>query len=191
MSRSLAAAPLTLHGVFIQIFDVGVLLAGASGVGKSELALELLARGHRLIADDAAEFVDAGAGRVEGRCPPLLSGFLEVRGLGILNVERMFGTASLLPNCPLDLILRLLLPAELSEMPDRVYGQRNTRAVLGVDVAEIALPIRLGHNLAALAEAASRDQQLKRLGYDAAADFVERQMRAIERAQTRSEERSA
>ena len=181
----------TLHGVFIRIFDLGVLLAGGSGVGKSELALELLARGHRLIADDAAEFVAAGDGRIEGRCPPLLSGFLEVRGLGILNIERMFGATSLLPSCPLDLILRLLLPSEVTEMPDRVFGQRNTRAVLGVGITEIALPIRLGHNLAALAEAASRDQQLKRAGYDAAADFVARQRLAIERAERQPGERSA
>ncbi|MDB5969588.1 MAG: hypothetical protein JWQ90_2038 [Hydrocarboniphaga sp.] len=191
MSSPDAATPLTMHGVFIQIFDVGVLIAGGSGVGKSELALELLARGHRLIADDAAEFVDADNGRVQGRCPPLLRGFLEVRGLGILNIERMFGASALLASCPLDLILRLLLPTEVTEMPDRVYGQRNTRSVLGAGIPEIALPIRLGHNLAALAEAACRDQQLKRGGYDAAADFVERQMRAIEANATSVEERSA
>jgi serine kinase of HPr protein (carbohydrate metabolism regulator) len=178
-----AIKSVTLHGVFIQIFDVGVLLAGGSGVGKSELALELLARGHRLIADDAAEFIESGSEgkpRIEGRCPPLLRGFLEVRGLGILNIERMFGSAALLERCPLDLILRLLLPTEVTEMPDRVFGQRRTRAVLDVGVPEIALPIRLGHNLAALAEAACRDQQLKRSGYDAAADFVARQRRAID-----------
>lgn len=185
-----AAAAQTLHGVFIQIFDVGVLLAGGSGVGKSELALELLARGHRLIADDAAEFVAAGPGQIEGRCPPLLSGFLEVRGLGILNVGRMFGDAALLTSCPLDLVLRLMLPAEVGDTPDRVFGQRGTCTVLGVDIAEIALPIRLGHNLAALAEAASRDQRLKRAGYDAAADFVARQRRAIEQSATFPQERS-
>lgn len=180
MSSLDAAAPLTLHGVFIQIFDVGVLLAGASGVGKSELALELLARGHRLVADDAAEFLGRDQGRVHGRCPPLISGFLEVRGLGILSIERMFGAAALLAGCPLDLILRLLPPTEVGDMADRVYGQRNTRLVCGIGVPEIALPIRVGHNLAALAEAACRDLQLKRGGYDGAADFVARQMRAIE-----------
>ncbi|WP_428309899.1 hypothetical protein [Hydrocarboniphaga sp.] len=175
----MSSAPLTLHGVFIQIFDVGVLLVGGSGVGKSELALELLARGHRLIADDAAEFIKAGDGRIHGRCPPLLRGFLEVRGLGILNIERMFGAAAVLDGCPLDLMLRLIAPSEAAEMPDRVYGQRNTRPLLGAGIAEIALPIRVGHNLAALAEAACRDQQLKRSGYDAAADFVARQTSAI------------
>lgn len=170
--------PLTLHGVFLQIFDLGVLLAGGSGVGKSELALELLSRGHRLIADDAAEFSLEGE-RVVGRCPPLLRGFLEVRGLGVLNIERMFGPAALIDRCPLDLILRLQLPAEIEEMPDRVFGQRKVCSLLACEIPEISLPIRLGHNLAALIEAASRDQSLKRVGYDAAADFVERQRRAI------------
>jgi serine kinase of HPr protein (carbohydrate metabolism regulator) len=176
----MSSAPLTLHGVFIQIFDVGVLLVGGSGVGKSELALELLARGHRLIADDAAEFIAADDGRIHGRCPPLLRGFLEVRGLGILNIERMYGDAAVLDGCPLDLMLRLMPPSEVADMSDRVYGQRKTRALLGAGIPEIALPIRVGHNLAALAEAACRDQQLKRSGYDAAADFVARQSRAID-----------
>ncbi len=172
--------PLTLHGVFIQIFDLGVLLAGGSGVGKSELALELLTRGHRLIADDATEF-SADGERVTGHCPPLLQGFLEVRGLGILNVGRMFGPGALLEACPLDLILRLHLPADNRPLPDRIYGQRQVCGLLGRQIPEIGLPIRLGHNLAALAEAACRDQTLKRSGYDAAADFVDRQRCAIER----------
>lgn len=174
-----ATASVTLHGVFIQIFDLGVLLSGSSGVGKSELALELLSRGHRLVADDATEFALDEQGRLIGRCPALLEGFLEVRGLGVLNIGRMFGAETLLRSCPLDLVLRLL-PPEISGVPDRVYGQRNARTLLGVEVPEIALPIRVGHNLAALAEAACRDQKLKRSGYDAAEDFIRRQHRAIE-----------
>lgn len=174
-----ATHSVTLHGVFIQIFDLGVLLAGGSGVGKSELALELLSRGHRLIADDAAEFALDEYGRLIGHCPALLEDFLEVRGLGVLNIERMFGPEALLRSCPLDLVLKLL-PPDISGVPDRVFGQRNTRLLFGVEVSEIALPIRVGHNLAALAEAACRDQKLKRSGYDAAEDFIRRQRRAIE-----------
>lgn len=173
------AEAVMLHGVFMQIFDLGVLLTGGSGVGKSELALELLSRGHRLVADDAIEFARDEGGEVTGSCPPLLEGFLEVRGLGVLNVERMFGAAALQGRARLDLVLRLLLPHETPE-PDRVYGQRRTRDVLGAAIAEIALPIRVGHSLAALAEAASRDQKLKRAGYDAAEDFVARQRRMID-----------
>lgn len=174
-----AALATTLHGVFIEIFGLGVLIEGRSGSGKSELALELLARGHRLIADDAAEFTIEGAGVVVGRCPALLQGFLEVRGLGILNVQRMFGDSALLAQCKLDLVLQLQPWDAMRELPDRIYGPRARRCVLGVELSEIALPVRPGHSLAVLAEVACRDQQLKHAGYDAAADFVDRQRAAI------------
>ena len=177
MTPSAPAAQI-LHGVFLRVFDVGVLLSGESGVGKSELALELLARGHRLIVDDAVQFDPAGengAAIAIGRCPPLLRGFLEVRGLGVLNIERMFGDAALIERSRLDLVLRLQNAGAVGEAPDRIWGQRRHCRVAGAEVPEIALPIRVGHNLAVLAEAACRDQLLKRGGYDAAADFVERQ----------------
>lgn len=179
MTAAPATAPLILHGVFIEIFGLGVLIAGRSGIGKSELALELLARGHRLIADDAAEFELALDGRVVGRCPPLLYGFLEVRGLGILHVGRMFGEPALRAAKALDLILRLDGAGDHTDPPDRLYGRRLDTAVCGRLIPEIALPMRVGQSLATLAEAACRDQTLKRDGYDAAADFVARQQRRI------------
>ncbi len=174
-----AAGAVTLHGVFIEVFGLGVLLAGRSGVGKSELALEMLARGHRLIADDAAEFEPAEDGRVLGRCPPLLYGFLEVRGLGILNVERMFGELALCASNALDLILRLDAANETTDS-DRLHGRRIETWVCGKPIPEILLPVRVGQSLATLVEAACRDQTLKRDGYDAAADFMARQRRCIE-----------
>lgn len=174
-----AARTITLHGVFVEIFGLGVLLAGKSGVGKSELALEMLARGHRLIADDAAEFELAHDGRVVGRCPPLLYGFLEVRGLGVLHVGRMFGEPALRASKALDLILRLDA-GEGGEI-DRLRGRRIETPVCGKPIPEILLPVRAGQSLATLAEAACRDQTLKRDGYDAAEDFMARQMLSIER----------
>lgn len=165
--------------MFVEIFGLGVLLAGKSGVGKSELALEMLARGHRLIADDAAEFELAHDGRVVGRCPPLLYGFLEVRGLGVLHVGRMFGEPALRASKALDLILRLDA-GEGGEI-DRLRGRRIETPVCGKPIPEILLPVRAGQSLATLAEAACRDQTLKRDGYDAAEDFMARQMRSIER----------
>lgn len=169
----------TLHGVLIEIFGLGVLLAGRSGVGKSELALEMLARGHRLIADDAAEFERAPDGRVVGRCPPVLYGFLEVRGLGVLHVGRMFGEPALRASKALDLILRLHAPGDYTDPPDRLHGRRTDTRVCGKPIPEISLPVRAGQSLATLAEAACRDQTLKRDGYDAAEDFVSRQMQSI------------
>lgn len=174
---------LTLHGVLLRVSGVGVLLTGASGVGKSELALELLSRGHHLIADDAAEFRRSGA-LLRGRCPPLLQGFIEVRSLGILNVPRLFGRRSVLSSVRLDLVLSLETPQPASiHGLERLSGYRRTREILGVTVDEISIPIRLGHNLAVLVETACRDFALRRTGYHADADMTQRQMREIRRQQ--------
>lgn len=169
----------SLHGVFIQIFGVGVLLAGPAGVGKSELALELLGRGHRLIADDAAEFHLNASKQLIGVCPALLSGFIEVRGLGVLNARRMFGEDAVAERARLDLIL-FLEPSADAQPLDRLHGRRGQQSVLGVGVPQLRLPVRVGHNLAAVAEAACRDQKLRAGGYDAAEDLIARQMQQIE-----------
>ena len=171
----------TLHGVFMQVHGVGVLLAGHSGVGKSELALELLTRGHQLIADDAAEFAVRGHSLL-GRCPPLLAGFLEARSLGILNVRRMFGARSVARNHWLHLIVQLEMRSERIAVPpalERLHGRRGAREIMGVSVPEISIPIRLGHNLAVLVEAACRDHLLRENGYRADDDLAARQLQAI------------
>ncbi|TXH06422.1 MAG: hypothetical protein E6R07_00035 [Nevskiaceae bacterium] len=169
--------------MFMELFGLGVLLAGPSGVGKSELALELLTRGHRLIADDAAEFLRAADGSVHGRCPPLLQGFLEARSLGILNVGEMFGARSLCDEHRLDLVIRLEFRHDmLARTPqplERLEGRRSIGTVLGVDLPEVSIPIRLGHNLAVLVEAACRDLRLRQTGYRADEDFAARQLQAI------------
>lgn len=176
---------MTLHGVLMRVHGVGVLLTGASGVGKSELALELLSRGHRLVADDAAEFA-VERGVLRGRCPPLLQGFIEARSLGILNVRRLFGRRSVVGATRLDLIIALDTPAALPETGlERLSGQRSTRAVLGVDVPAISIPVRLGHNLAVLVEAACRDDRLRRRGYRADIDLTRRQMLEIRKQDRR------
>lgn len=171
---------ITLHGVFIEIFGLGVLIAGRSGAGKSELALELVGRGHRLIADDVAEFEASVDGGVIGRCPPLLYGFLEVRGLGVVNVGRMFGEAALRHTMSLDLILRLDGAPDPDEVPDRLHARRTQVQVCGQPIAQIHLPRRALQSVVTLAEVACRDQRLRIEGYDAAADFIARQARSIE-----------
>lgn len=170
-----------LHGVFVEIMELGVLLAGPSGVGKSELALELLGRGHRLIADDASEFTVDATGGLIGHCPPLLAGFLEARSLGILNVQKMFGAQSQRDSCALDLVIRLQIPSEVQmQAQERLEGRRATVRILDVAVPEISIPIRLGHNLAVLVEAACRDHKLRQAGYRADEDFTARQLQAIQ-----------
>lgn len=162
---------------------MGVLLSGPSGVGKSELALELLTRGHRLVADDATEFSHNNAGELLGHCPPLLSGFLEARSLGILNIREMFGAASLLSEHRLDLVIRLEFRHEmLARTPqalERLEGRRGSVRLFNTTVPEISIPIRLGHNLAVLVEAACRDLKLRQNGYRADEDFSTRQQQAI------------
>lgn len=167
---------LTAHGVFVEVEGLGVWLSGASGAGKSELGLELVSRGHRLVADDAIEFrIDAGnPALLIGRCPPLLDGFIEVRGLGILNLRRLYGDVSVLGEHRLDLAIALDARTEPSA-DERLTGRRSTVDVLGIAVPEISLPRRVGHNLAVLVEAACRDHRHRAAGYNACDDLVARQ----------------
>jgi HPr kinase/phosphorylase len=174
--RDMSGASVTLHGVFIEILRLGVLLSGASGVGKSELALELLNRGHRLIADDAPEFYCAESGEVRGRCPEALRDFLEVRGLGVIDVRAVFGAAVMVPEASLQLILHLeSMDADRLAAVDRLRPTRDAVPVLGVEVPRITLPVAPGRNLAILAETAVRSHRLARAGHDAAAEFDRRQ----------------
>lgn len=170
-----------LHGVFMRVHGSGVLLSGASGVGKSELALELLARGHALVADDAVEF-RLRHGALIGRAPRLLRGFLEARSLGILNIRRLYGARSIAGRCGLDLVLRLEASRAAADSGlERLSGRRSLSTILAVEVPEITIPIRPGHNLAVLVETACRDLQLRRSGYRADADLSVRQACEIAR----------
>lgn len=173
----MSAPTLTAHGVLVAVDGLGVWLRGASGAGKSELGLELVSRGHRLVADDAIEFrlVD---GRLEGRCPPLLDGFIEVRGLGILNLRRLYGEPSVAASAALDLIIDLGTRSDTTA-EERLGGRRSIATVLGQPVPQVALARRVGHNLAVLAETACRDQRLRLAGYDACSDLIERQARRL------------
>ncbi len=183
ISRKLARRT-TLHGVFMEIFTIGVLISGGAGSGKSELALELLNRGHRLIADDAPEFTRISPEIVDGTCPEALQDCLEVRGLGVLNVRHMFGDAAIKLNKFLRLIIHLEVPADPSkpDLEDRLRGNTSTEDVLDLAIPRIKLPVLAGRNLAVIAEAAVRDFMLRMKGYDAASEFIERHSRILQRA---------
>ena len=172
----------TLHGVFMEVFTIGVHIMGDAGCGKSELALELLTRGHRLIADDAPEFTQISPEIIDGTCPATLQDCLEVRGLGVLNVREMFGDAAIKLNKFLRLIIRLQMPGEsaISETHDRLRGDTSSLRVIELDIPCITLQVRAGRNLAVMIEAAVRDFMLRMKGFDAAAAFVERHARLLQ-----------
>jgi HPr kinase/phosphorylase len=179
--HQLLADTLTVHGVFMDVMGIGVLLTGASAIGKSELALELVSRGHRLIADDAPAFTRSGPESLEGHCPEALQNFLEVRGLGILNIRALFGDSAVKKSMPLHLVVKLVPidPATMQQL-DRLMGSRHNRRLLDVEVPEVELPVAPGRNLAVLVEAAARNQILYNTGYDAAQDFISRQQRLMQ-----------
>ena len=172
------SAPLAgVHGVFVRIFGLGVLLLGASGIGKSELALELVTRGHRLVADDHVDIRRPAPGILTGACPPGLAGVIEVRGLGFLDLARMFGPARVDPRpCRLDLAIRLEQGEWQLSADERLGGRRGTWELHGTGVPILTLPFRLGHNPAVLVEAACRDQWLRLFGFDAGHMLMERLM---------------
>ncbi len=169
----------TLHGVFMEVMGTGVLITGESSIGKSELALELLTRGHRLVADDATEFARIAPDTLNGTCPEMLRDFLEVRGLGILNVRAMFGDSAIKQSRNLRLIIVLQDIEEAVDL-DRLHGSRHLRIIQEVEIPEVTLPVGPGRNLAVLLEAAVRNHILITKGYDASEAFIERQKLRLE-----------
>ena len=178
--RRLLADTLIVHGVFMDVMGIGVLLTGESAIGKSELALELVSRGHRLIADDAPVFSRSGPETLLGQCPEALQNFLEVRGLGVLNMRALFGDNAVKQSMELHLVVHLAPVTQQSmQQIDRLMGTRRKQRLLEVEVPEIELPVAPGRNLAVLVEAAARNQLLYNGGYDAAEDFIARQQQLI------------
>jgi len=183
LARTLAPR-VTLHGVFVEIYSIGVLVTGEAGSGKSELALELITRGHRLVADDAPEFTQIAPDVLDGTSPELLQDLLEVRGLGVLNIRQMFGDTAVKKNKYLRLIVHLTKP-HLEPQPsgiERITGDLGVRRVLDLDVPMITLPVMPGRNLAVLTEAAARAHILRAKGVDPAAAFMARHSHFLERA---------
>ena len=178
---NLFADMLTLHGVYMEIMAIGVLITGPSGIGKSELAMELISRGHRLIADDAPLFSRIAPDIINGTCPQTLQDFLEVRGLGIINVRELFGDSAIKKNKYLKLIVQLQPMSTDSLLSlDRLEGSYKSRNILDMEIPEITLPVAPGRNLAVMLECAARNQILRNSGYNASEAFAERQKKHID-----------
>ncbi|MBO6939522.1 MAG: HPr(Ser) kinase/phosphatase [Deltaproteobacteria bacterium] len=168
----------TRHGVLIDIHGIGTLLVGPSGIGKSECALFLLDRGHRLVADDQVTLRRTPDGNLIGRPPPLLRHHLELRGVGILNVRDLFGATSVRDQKVVQLVIELQ-PVGAGEPIDRLGLDDQTMAILGVDLPHLSIPVQPGRNMAVLLEVAARNQLLKRAGHHAARAFVDRIERSL------------
>lgn len=177
LSQSLAPYAV-LHGVFMEVAGMGVLITGDPAIGKSELALELVSRGHRLVADDAVEFHALSPETLEGCSPELLRDFMEVRGLGLLNIRLLFGEAAVKHRVQLRLIVQLT-SADSWDASNRFDMQAELCRILEVTVPKVRLPVAVGRNLAVLVEVAVRNHILQQRGYNSGDDFTLRQSEQI------------
>jgi len=177
--RSHLAPRQTLHGVLVEIYGEGVLLTGDSGIGKSETALELIKRGHRLIADDAVEIRKVGRSRLVGSAPEMIRYYMELRGIGVINVRRIYGIGSVKPESGIDLVVHLE-PWIEGKAYDRLGLTDETETILGVEIPRVTIPVRPGRNLAVILELAAMNNRQKKLGYNAAAALAAEHDAAID-----------
>ena len=177
----LFADRITRHGVFMDILGLGVLLTGESGLGKSELGLELISRGHGLVADDAVDLYKISQSALEGRCPDLLLNLLEVRGIGLLDIKAIFGETAVRRKMRLKLIVHLVRKETMEREFERLPYEPLFEDVMGVPVRKAVIAVDAGRNLAVLVEAAVRNTVLQLRGIDTYKEFTERHQRAMER----------
>jgi len=172
----------TVHGVFMDVLGLGVLITGESGLGKSELALELISRGNGLVADDAVELSRIAPDYIEGRCPPLLQNLLEVRGLGLLDIKAIFGETAVRRKMRLRLIVHLVRRQTMEAEYERLPLEALTQDILGLPIRKVVIPVAAGRNLAVLLEAAVRNTVLQLRGIDSMQEFIDRQRAAMQAA---------
>ena len=170
----------SMHGVFMDILGLGVMITGESGLGKSELGLELISRGNGLVADDAVDLYRINQTTIEGRCPDLLQNLLEVRGIGLLDIRAIFGETAVRRKMRLKLIVHLVRRETLERDYDRLPHEPLTQDVLGIAVRKVVIQVVAGRNIAVLVEAAVRNTILQLRGINTYDEFVERHRRAME-----------
>lgn len=169
----------TVHGVLVDVYGIGVLITGKSGIGKSETALELVKRGHRLVADDAVEIIQTEEGSLVGHAPELIRYLLEIRGLGIINVMTLFGAGAVRDKKKISLAIKLEAWQEKRQY-DRLGLDEERIRIMDTELPQLTIPVRPGRNLAVIIEVAAMNFRLKRLGYNAAQHFVQMLGEAIE-----------
>lgn len=162
---------ITRHGVLVDIYGEGVLILGESGVGKSETAIELVKRGHRLIADDAVEIKRVAADRLEGSAPELIRHYIELRGIGVVDVRRLFGMSAVKREADIDMVINLE-PWVDGKIYDRLGAESQYMSILEVQIPTLTIPVKPGRNLAIIIEVAAMNNRNKKLGYNAALEFT-------------------
>ena len=170
----------TLHGVFVEVYGVGILLIGESGIGKSETALELIERGHRLVADDVVEIRCVNGNSIIGQgANKLISHHMEIRGLGIVNIAQLYGVGAIRDQKELQMVIKLA-EWDQAKIYDRIGTQNNTMDLLGAKIPLIEIPVKPGRNLPIIIEAAAMNERLKTMGYNSAKEFNQNILRWIE-----------
>lgn len=167
------APRVTRHGVLVEVYGEGILLLGESGVGKSETAIELIKRGHRLIADDAVEIRRVSNKSLVGTAPDNIRHFIELRGIGIINASRIFGVGAVKLTEKIDLVINMEL-WDVNKVYDRMGLDNQTTEILGLQVPSLTIPVKPGRNLAVIIEVAAMNSRQKKLGYNAAQDLLQR-----------------
>ena len=184
LNRQLAPR-VTQHGVLMDVYNIGVLLTGDSGAGKSEAALELIKRGHQLVADDVVDICKVSENRLIGECPEMIRHFMEIRGIGVIDIRAMYGVSAVTSSKSIDLVMHMEPWVEGKEY-DRLGLQEDSVTILGVTVPHQILPVRPGRNLAIIIEVAARNLSLKKMGYNAASE-LDRRLRDMIRRNSEDE----
>lgn len=176
------APRMTRHGVLVEVYGEGILILGESGVGKSEAAIELLKRGHRLVADDAVEIKRVSSTTLVGTAPAIIRHFVELRGIGIIDVKEIFGIGAVKDTESIDLIIHLE-PWEENKQYDRLGMVDEYTNIMGINVPSLTIPVKLGRNLAVIIEVAAMNNRQKRMGYNAAVELNNRLMKEMQSAE--------
>ena len=175
------APRITRHGVLMEVYGEGIYITGESGIGKSETAVELLKRGHRLIADDAVEIKKTSSSQLIGTAPSLIRNYIELRGIGVINVANLFGMGAIKEETAINLVINIV-PWEAGKHYDRMGLEEHFVELLGVKIPSVTIPVSPGRNLAVILEVAAMNNRQKRLGYNAALEFTQQLDRQFEQS---------
>ena len=175
------APRITRHGVLMEVYGEGIYITGESGIGKSETAVELLKRGHRLIADDAVEIKKTSSSQLVGTAPSLIRNYIELRGIGVINVANLFGMGAIKEETSINLVVNIV-PWEAGKHYDRMGLEEHFADILGVKIPSVTIPVSPGRNLAVILEVAAMNNRQKRLGFNAALEFTQQLDRQFEQS---------